>query len=58
MKNLRAVQESQGQSLGLEKPLERKVATHSSILAWEIQGQRNLAGHSLQGHKGLDTTEP
>ena len=33
--NLRAMQETQVQSLGREDPLEKKMATHSSILAWE-----------------------
>ena len=28
--------ETQVQSLGLEDPLEKGIATHSSILAWEI----------------------
>ena len=31
-----AVQETQVQSLGWEDPLEREMATHSSILAWKI----------------------
>ena len=31
-----AKQEKQGQSLGQEDPLEKEMATHSSILAWEI----------------------
>ena len=35
-KNLPAMQETQVQSLGLEDPLEKEMATHSSILAWEI----------------------
>ena len=35
-KNLLAMQEMQLQSLGLEDPLEMEMATHSSILAWEI----------------------
>ena len=30
------VGETQIQSLGQEDPLEKKMATHSSILAWEI----------------------
>ena len=30
------MQETQVRSLGQEDPLEKKVATHSSILAWEI----------------------
>ena len=36
VKNLPALQETQVQSLGQEDPLEREMATHSSILAWEI----------------------
>ena len=34
-------------SLGQEGPLEKEMATHSGILAWEIHGQRSLAGSSL-----------
>ena len=33
---LPALQETQVQSLGWEDPLEKEVATHSSVLAWEI----------------------
>ena len=36
IKNLRALQETQIQSLGWEDPLEKGVTTHSSILAWRI----------------------
>ena len=36
VKNLPAVQETRVRSLGREDPLEREVATHSSIPAWEI----------------------
>ena len=36
VKNLPAMQETQVQSLGGEDPLEKEMATHSSILAWEI----------------------
>ena len=36
VKNLPAMQETQVQPLGREDPLEKEVATHSSILAWEI----------------------
>ena len=36
VKNPLAVQETQVRSLGWEDPLEREMATHSSILAWEI----------------------
>ena len=44
-------------SLGWEDPLENEMATHSSVLAWEIrQGQRSLAG-TVHGVTELDTTE-
>ena len=46
--------------LGQEDPLEEKMATHCSILAWTEEaghGQRRLAGHSLWGCKESDTTE-
>ena len=36
VKNLPAVWETQVQSLGREDPLEKEMATHSSILAWRI----------------------
>ena len=56
VKNLPAMQETLFQSLGEEDPLEKAVATHSSILAWKIPGQRNLEGYSLWGRKELDMT--
>ena len=36
VKNVPAMKETQVQSLGQEDPLEKEMATHSSILAWEI----------------------
>ena len=36
VKNLPAMQETQVQSLGQEGPIEKAMATHSSILAWKI----------------------
>ena len=36
IKRLPTMQETQVQSLGWEDPLEKKMATHSSTLAWEI----------------------
>ena len=36
VKNLSAMQEAQVPSLVLEDPLEKEMATHSNILAWEI----------------------
>ena len=36
VKNLSAIKETQVQSLGQEDPLDKGMATHSSILAWRI----------------------
>ena len=36
VKNLPTMQETWVQFLGWEDPLEKEMATHSSILAWEI----------------------
>ena len=36
VKNLPAMQETWVQSLGQEDPLEKEMATHSSIVAWRI----------------------
>ena len=49
VKNLPAMQEAQVQSLGWEDPLEKQMATHSSILAGEAHGQRSLLGRGWQG---------
>jgi len=39
-------------------PLEKEMATHSSILAWEIPWtERNPASYNPWGHKELDTTK-
>jgi len=39
------------------RSLEKKMATHSSILAWRIHRQRSLAGYSPWSHKESDATE-
>jgi len=44
-------------SLGLEDPLVKGTATHSSILAWEIPWTEESGGLSPQAHRELDTTE-
>ena len=45
-------------NLGQEDPMEKKMATHSSILAWEILwSERSLAVYSPWGYKESDTTE-
>ena len=54
VKNLSAVLETQVPFLGWEDPLEKEMATLSSILAWRIHGQRSLVGYSC---KGLDMTD-
>ena len=55
VRNPSAKQKTQVRSPGWEDPLEKEIATHSSILAWEITGQRGLAGYSPWGPKQLDT---
>ena len=54
VKNLPALLQPQVLSLSREDPLEEEMATHSSILAGEIHGQRSLAGYSPWGHKESD----
>ena len=56
-KNLPAMQETQVQSLAWEDPLEKGVATHSSILSRKFLGQRSLVGYSPRGHKESHMTE-
>ena len=46
VKNPPAMQETRVQSLGQEDPLEKEMATHSSIPAWKIPWTRGLAGYS------------
>ena len=57
VKNLPAMQETWVQSLGLGDPLEKEMATHSSILAWRISWRWSLMGYSPCGCKESDTTE-
>ena len=45
------------QSLGLEDPLGKVIATYSSILAWKILQTEKPAGYSPWGGKELDATE-
>jgi len=44
VKNLPAVPETQIQSLGREDALEKRMATHSSILTWRIPWTEELGG--------------
>ena len=57
VKNPPVIQESWVQSLGGEDPLEKEMATHSSILAWRIPWTANMAGYNPWGHEDLDMTE-
>ena len=44
VKHLPAILETQVRSLGRENPLEKEMATHSGILAWEIPWTEELGG--------------
>ena len=71
LKRLPSMRETGVQFLGREDPLEKEMATHSSILAWKIpwteepggespgesHGRKSLIGSSPRGPKELDTTE-
>ena len=57
VKSLPAMQETRVQSFDWEYPLEKEMATHSSILTGEFHGQRSLVGYRPRGHKESDTTE-
>jgi len=56
VKRLPAMWETQVRSLGREDPLEKEMATHSSIPAWIIPW-RSLVDYSPWCHKESDTTE-
>ena len=49
VKNLPAVQEMRVQSLSQEDPMEKEMATHSRILAWEIQCTEEPGGLQSMG---------
>ena len=49
VKNLPAMQETQVQSLDWEDPLGAEMATHSSILAWEIPWAEEPGGLQSMG---------
>ena len=51
VKNLPAVQETGDGFLGQEDPLEKEMAIHSSILAWEIPWTEETGGLQSMGHK-------
>ena len=49
VKNLPAMQETQVQSLGQKDPLEKGMATHSSILAWRLPWIEKSGGLQSMG---------
>ena len=51
VKNLPAMQEMWVRSLGHTDPLEKEMAPHSRILAWEIPWTEELVGYSPRGRK-------
>ena len=59
MKNPPAMWETWVRSLGWEDSLEKRTASHSSILAWRIPMDRGAwqAPYSPWGHKESDTAE-
>ena len=48
------MQETQVQSLGGEVPLEEEMATHSSILAWEILWTEGPGGLQSMGYRRVE----
>ena len=57
VKNSSSVQEMQAQSLGQEDPLEKGMATHSSILIWRIQRTEEPGGLQSMGLQRVGMTE-
>ena len=56
VKNLPAIQETWVRSLDREDPLEKEMATHSSILAWRIPWTEEFGGLQSMGSQESDTT--
>ena len=56
VKNMPAVQETCVQSLGWEDPLKKEMATHSSILVWEISWPEEPGGLQSMGLQKSDKT--
>ena len=51
------MQDTRVLSLGWEDPLEKEMATYSSILAWETPWTEESGGYSPWSRKESDTTE-
>ena len=54
VKSLPAVQETQVQSLGREDPLEKEMATHSSVPAWRIPWTEEPGGLQSVGWQRVE----
>ena len=57
LKRLPVMRETWVRSLSREDPLEKEMATHSSILAWRIPWMEELGGLLSMGRKESDMTE-
>ena len=57
VENPPAMQQTQVRSLGWKDPLEKGIATHSSVLALEIPWTEEPVGYSPCSHKESETTE-
>ena len=51
------MQEAEVRYLGQEDPLEKGMATHSSVLAWRTPWTEEPGRLQSRGHKELDMTE-
>ena len=57
VRNLPAIQKTWVRSLGREDPLEKEMATHSSILTWKISWTQEPGGLQSMGSQESGTTE-
>ena len=53
VKNLPAMRETQVPSLGQEDLLQKEIANHSSILAWEIPWTEETGAPQFMGSRGV-----
>ena len=53
VKSMPVIQDTQVQSLGQEDPLEKRMATHSSVLPWSIPRTEEPGGLQSMGSHGI-----
>ena len=53
VKSTPVIQETQVQSLGLEEPLEKRMAPHFSVLTWRIPWTEEPGGLQSMGSHGI-----